>query len=353
MKIVVIAQTVDERSGWGRYAANVIRETREAGVEVVVVSAPELLPFSLSSFFKNVSLIRKQIKDGVDAVHAFDCWPLGVYAAFALLGKKVNLFMTGVGTYSIPPRARLLKSWLMKYAYNRAKEVFCISRYSLMRIKDRAPKARFSIAHWGTTPLPVPEDLRSFYGIPIDARPILLTVGEIKHRKGQLDTLEAVKILKRTYPNILYIALGSTAKKTYVSAMHKYAEENDLTGNFLVVDNCKTDKGLAFFYDLEDVFVMNSNNEGDHFEGFGLVFLEASQFSKPLVGSSDCGIEDAIIDGETGYLTKQGDSKDIAEKINLALSNRVELGKRARSRAKEFTWKQTVSKHINVYEKYV
>ena len=41
------------------------------------------------------------------------------------------------------------------------------------------------------------------------------------------------------------------------------------------------------------------------FEGFGIVYLEASASGTPVIGTLDCGAEDAIVDGETGRLVAQ------------------------------------------------
>ena len=135
MKILVISNTTDERSGWGRYATSVVEETRRRGIECVVLSnvgsvAPDgkilsdehpslLEPFTISNAIKNILYIRKflKVKGGVDIIHAFDCWPFAVYAAIATIGKGVPIFITGIGTYSIPPRTSGSKSILMQYAY--------------------------------------------------------------------------------------------------------------------------------------------------------------------------------------------------------------------------------------------
>ncbi len=171
----------------------------------------------------------------------------------------------------------------------------------------------------GASPIPVLskdeiETYRKTYDINDVYRPIILTVGEIKDRKGQFETLKAVEILKQKHPHILYIALGSIGEK-YVSAMRSYASAHDLVGNMRIVSDAD-DRALSFFYSVCDVFALNSNTDDvhHHFEGFGLVIVEGYQFGKPAVGSSDSGIEDAIQDSVTGFLTKQGDPADIATK---------------------------------------
>ena len=49
-----------------------------------------------------------------------------------------------------------------------------------------------------------------------------------------------------------------------------------------------------------DVYVLPAENSGGAFEGFGLTYLEANAYGKPVVGTLDCGAEDAIDDGDNG-----------------------------------------------------
>jgi glycosyltransferase involved in cell wall biosynthesis len=374
MKVLAIADTTDVRCGWGRYAFEVVNGFQKQGIDCVILTQVSsqtkrqsplptehavLLPFSKFNIIKNILLVRKYITDDVTVIHSFDAWPFAIYAFFANIGKGKPLFMTGVGTYSIPPDNKSLKARLMQLAYARAKEVFCISKYTRDFIRSRVKKANLSIVYWGASVLPhltsaEKEHSRQYFNISPDRSPIILTVGQIKHRKGQFDTLQAVKLLKKKYPTILYIALGSTADTKYAESLKEFAKREDLEENFRIVDNQKTDKELAFFYDLCDLFAMNSNNEGVHYEGFGLVFIEAAQFAKPAVGSRDCGIEDAIVDGETGFLTKQGDHVDIAEKIEKLLTSDIKkFGQAAQTRAKSFSWDKTVKQYIEAYGKFV
>lgn len=359
MKVLALAETKDVKSGWGRYTHEVVSELQVQGIEVDLITSDILLPFSFKNFFKNIFLVRRHITEDISIIHAFDVWPYAVYANLANQFKAKPFFVTGVGTYSIPPKLGI-KSMLMKFALLRAKEVFCISRYTLSLIKSRVKNAHTSLVFWGTSKLlPIAdaeiEAYKELYTIEKIKFPKILTVGQIKHRKGQLDTLKAIHALKFLYPQILYIIVGSDADTAYVETIRDYAKVNGLVNNLKIVTNQKTDKELSFFYSIADVFAMNSNNEDDHYEGFGLVFLEAAQFGKPAVGSSGCGIEDAIMDGETGYLAKQGDSIDIAEKLGKLLENddrRVQFGLSAKKRAATITWEKTVQHHINSYKQH-
>jgi|SRR3989344_571532 len=372
MKLLLIADTTYIRCGWGRYTFNILKEFRARNIDYVVFTnslSPEksqvpisheyqslLPPKNIKNLIANVLLIRKHLTSDVDAVHAFDCWPFAVYALLSSFGKKINTFISGVGTYSVPPEQISFKRFVMKLAYMRSKMTFSISSYTERKILTSVPKAKIKTVHWGTSTLPelTPDRIEKFidiFNIPRKRFPIILTVGQIKHRKGQIDTLEAVSLLKEKYPSILYVVVGDDGDVQYVEKMKQTAKKLNISDNLKIITNQKTDKELAFFYSICDIFAMNSNNESDHFEGFGLVFLEAAQFGKPAIGSAGCGIEDAIADGQTGFLCRQGDEEDIAKKIDTLLSGNLEkFGANARLRGKEFTWQKTVKSYLAAYE---
>ena len=79
---------------------------------------------------------------------------------------------------------------------------------------------------------------------------------------------------------------------------------------------------------------MLSINDGKAFEGFGLVFLEANAKGMPCIGSINCGAEEAILNGKTGYIVDPYNFKEVAQKnglflIKMLLSHRIVLnGKR-------------------------
>jgi phosphatidylinositol alpha-1,6-mannosyltransferase len=50
-------------------------------------------------------------------------------------------------------------------------------------------------------------------------------------------------------------------------------------------------------------------------EGFGIVYLEANYFGKPVVAGRSGGIPDAVIPGKTGTLVDPADPKETAKAI--------------------------------------
>ena len=85
--------------------------------------------------------------------------------------------------------------------------------------------------------------------------------------------------------------------------------------------------------------------DGD-FEGFGIVYMDAAFFSKPVIAGDSGGVRDAVIDNETGLLVDPNNIESIKNAI-LELYNNPEkslaLGKQARERAlADFSWEKQV-----------
>jgi len=87
---------------------------------------------------------------------------------------------------------------------------------------------------------------------------------------------------------------------------------------------------LAEQYKSCDVFVAPSR-----YESFGLIFLEAMNFAKPVIGCRAGGPEDIIVDGETGLLVPPQDPRALADAILalvISLEKRDEMGRAGRRR---------------------
>lgn len=83
-------------------------------------------------------------------------------------------------------------------------------------------------------------------------------------------------------------------------------------------------------YYYSDINALTSDSES-----FGIVLLEGALMKKPLIGTAGTGMEAVVKDGSTGFLFKRNDANDLAEKLDILLSNE-ELRKQLGINAYEF-----------------
>jgi glycosyltransferase involved in cell wall biosynthesis len=99
---------------------------------------------------------------------------------------------------------------------------------------------------------------------------------------------------------------------------------------------------------LSDVLVLPSE-----FEAFGIVFLEAWKYKKPVIGS-DRGVIPTLIK-DAGLCTKYGDVSDLKEKIKTILFDTklaIKLGERGREKLeKEISLENIGSNVFNIYRR--
>jgi glycosyltransferase involved in cell wall biosynthesis len=89
----------------------------------------------------------------------------------------------------------------------------------------------------------------------------------------------------------------------------------------------------APFYELMDIFCIASAHEG-----FGLVAAEAMLHGLPVIATKVGGLQDIVLDQETGYLVPPLSPESLAEKIQLLIEQpelRQEMGEKGKQRAFE------------------
>ena len=92
-------------------------------------------------------------------------------------------------------------------------------------------------------------------------------------------------------------------------------------------------------------------------ESFGRVGIEAAAFEKPAVAFDSGGIREWLVEGETGFLVRRGDTQGLANRISQLLEDE-ELGSRMGRKGKErvdecFRKGQLLRRLLTVYEEVI
>jgi len=171
---------------------------------------------------------------------------------------------------------------------------------------------------------------------------VLLSVGRLssdERYKGHDVVIRALPLIRRCVPKCCYWIVGSG------DDAKRLAELAAEMGVSAYVKFWGRVEDVAPFYRECDVFVMVNRQvfEGgaEKTEGFGLVFLEASLFAKPVVAGRCGGALDAVADGETGLLVNPHEPAEVAAAVVALLTCPQEakrLGTAGRDRVlREFT----------------
>lgn len=178
----------------------------------------------------------------------------------------------------------------------------------------------------------------------------LLSVGGVKARKGAIPALEMLAAYNARYshPAVLRFVGSLTQDPPYVARAIARAEALGLTSSVYWEGQISDDE-LARRYARADAFVMLSVPEGNEFEGFGLVYLEANARGIPVVGAYGSGAEDAIANGTSGFLVHADNPAEGAATLHRLLTNRDTLSRSAYAWAQQHTWNTVAQKFETFY----
>lgn len=166
----------------------------------------------------------------------------------------------------------------------------------------------------------------------------ILFVGRLERRKGIHVLLKVIPHILKEFPNVRFTFVGDDSVPNENGKTYKREfRELNKGKNFLdrVEFKGKVDVAqLNKYYQECDIFVAPSL-----YESFGLVFLEAMRYGKPVIGCRVGGMQEIIQDGATGFLVEAGNEQDLYEKIKELVENsdtRVEMGNKGLERFNNF-----------------
>ena len=176
--------------------------------------------------------------------------------------------------------------------------------------------------------------------------PRLITVSRFDKRKNHEKVIMALRNLKQQYPNIVYICIGYGNEE---QNLKKLVQELDLNSQVMFFKDISNDLKNALIA-KSNIFVMPSIVHKKSVEGFGIAYIEASQYSIPSIGGKDGGASDAINHGETGLICDGNNLNDIYSSINLMLENKkyLEFGKNAKNEVSKFYWSNIVKEYKKI-----
>jgi glycosyltransferase involved in cell wall biosynthesis len=189
--------------------------------------------------------------------------------------------------------------------WQRASRFLCVSEF----IRKRALESGFPAEKLEVHAIGI--DLREFRsrdGAPSDKS--ILFVGRMVEKKGLAYLIDAMQIVAQRHPEARLRVVGTGPLQQECAAL---AEKLKAPVEFL---GARSSSEVRRELRRAAVFCVPSvtARTGDS-EGLPIVVLEAMAMGVPVVASRHAGIPEAVIDGETGLLTEEGRSAQIAAAI--------------------------------------
>lgn len=180
----------------------------------------------------------------------------------------------------------------------------------------------------------------------------ILFVGRLEYRKGIDIIFECVPYICKKYNNVIFRFCGdntinmpnfeTTYKDYFLSKYNEFSER-------VIFEGYISDEELIDRYSNCDIFIAPSR-----FESFGLIFLEAMIFSKPVIGTNIGGIPEVVENGVSGILIENENSEDLKNALIKLIENkdiRESMGKNGRRVYEEkFTAEIMANKFIDYYK---
>ncbi len=223
---------------------------------------------------------------------------------------------------------------LAAFAVREADEVIAVSSYTagLLAAIDAVPASTRLISPG----VDIPSDPS-----PLEnARPTFLTVARMEERyKGHDVLVRALPLVRAKVPDVQWVVIGDGSLRTGVE---------ELAGAYGVGDAVRflgavSDEQRNAWFRRTHLLAMPSRLPAGGFagEGFGIVFLEAGAYGKPVVAGNVGGALDSVSDGESGLLIDPLDPLAVAEAITRLLLDPAlarRLGEAGQRRAQKLSW---------------
>ena len=382
MRVLYLTDSLSDLDGVGRYTMRLVSalEALEPGFEVEVLLARKHRPTSSAvpghwkvevalppdyyfymtpaRFWANTLAALPRVVAAARRaalVHAIKDFPHNWLARTAARIAGKPCVATAHGTYTIQPLRDPRHSRRARRTYAALDHMISVSAYTRRRLLEDlagAPPGPDQVTvipnavEAGHYVEPRALEARSWHG-----KRFTLGIGEIKERKGHHLALEAWARVAREDPELHHFLVGKATGDAYQDSLRRLAEEAGAGERLHFLGNIDEDEKIDLLQRAE-VFLHTPVTAADGgFEGFGIVYLEAAASGTPAIGTLDCGAEDAIRDGETGFLVAQ-DASAVEVRLRELLADedlRARIGAAGRAHAERSPWAENAQRVLEIY----
>lgn len=175
------------------------------------------------------------------------------------------------------------------------------------------------------------------------ARPLVVFLGRAIEMKGAHDLVEASRIMRADAPEVQTAFVGTWSLPVPAESM-PHAED---PGAPILLREGAPRAELPLWLCAADVVAVPS-----HYEGFGLVALEALACARPLVVTRVGGLTE-VVPAEAGEFVDRGDPAGLAAACSRLLADPEAAARMAQHgpvAAKRYSWSGTAARYTELYE---
>jgi glycosyltransferase involved in cell wall biosynthesis len=321
-----------------------VSQVEKTGLHVINIGSGNLNPWKVLKYIFNLYSALKKIQP--DVCLTFSIRP-AIWGNFITRHLNIPTItnITGVGPLFISKNLayRIARS-IYRHALQKTKKVFFQNfddmnlflqkKFVRKEIAERVPGS--GVDYQKFSPMAIAKTGEENF--------IFLFIGRLIKDKGIFEFVEAARMIRKKFPNIIFNVIGPF--------WHQNLKSNTITKSDLqnwivegIIDYQGEKKDIRKFIAEADCIVLPSYREGT-----SNILLEAASMEKAIITTNTTGCKETVDDEVTGFLCKVKDAEDLADKMEkmylLSEEDRKTMGKKGRQKIiKEFD-KQLV---INAY----
>ena len=152
---------------------------------------------------------------------------------------------------------------------------------------------------------------------------IIICAGRVRKAKGQLDLLEAARVLKE-HKNWALVIVGKVDKSAFLDELKAISKKHSIEEQVYFV---KETRDIVSYYQASKIAVVPSYSEG-----FSLVTAEAMSCGCSIIATKNVGVHSELISNKkNGYLFEAGNVSELESFLEKSITKEIPLlGKEAR-----------------------
>jgi glycosyltransferase involved in cell wall biosynthesis len=184
---------------------------------------------------------------------------------------------------------------------------------------------------------------------------VLTSFGLLSPNKGIEKGILAMKEIRATFSQAIYVVLGQTHPNLLEKEGEKYRDylqqlivDNGLGENVRMINEYSSTQKLMEYLKLTDLYLFTSKDPNQAVSG---TFLYAMSAGCPMISNSFV-LAKEMLDKETGIILETNDESELAENAISLLRNdllRKQMGNNAFLKTRETTWEKVGQKHVSLF----